>query len=268
MKHALPDGLHLHYEVYGPDDAPYTLVFLNGLSQSTLNWQPYVMAWRETYRMVLVDLIFQGQSDKTGDARTYDQHAADVVHLLDALNTERTVPVGISYGSGIAQHLLARYPERFVKGVLLSTFSYPTPLFEAIGEAWEKALQAGGYALMLNVMLPFVLGSTYFAQPLIPVAQLKQMRTGQELSAEALRKLMAGTAQRGDFRPALGEVRVPVLVLQGAEDLLCTPEMGRETAAAIPQGQCHVLPRVGHTLNFEAIPATLSLIDDFLRSTS
>lgn len=264
MKHQLPDGYHLYYELHGNRSAEVTLVFLGGLSQSTLAWQAYVPPFAQEYQVLLVDLMFQGQSGNPPQYRTFKEHAQDVHHLLKSLQFKKIVPIGISYGGAVVMRLIYHFPENIYKAVLMSTFAHKTPFFDAIGDSWKSALQTGGYPLMLEVMLPFVLGQNYFQNPLIPIETLKQMRISQDLSVERLAKLMTATSISEDFRPFLREIQIPTLVLWGSQDILCTPEMHQEIIKALPKATYHEIPNVGHTLNLEAIPQTIEKIKHFL----
>ena len=265
MKHTLPDGLNLYYELHGPADAAHTIVFLNGLSQSTLAWGG-LLPLAARHRMVLIDLIFQGQSDTAPEFRTFDQHAADVADLLLKLSLPAITLVGISYGGAVAQRVLVQFPELAAKGILLSSFASKDAYFNAIGESWKSALRCGDYALMLDVMLPVVLGKSYFLKPLIPIELLKSSKAGQSPTTDSLLKLMQATEASGNYLPELEKVKVPVLVMHGEEDILSTPEMGRQISEAIPRGTFQVVPLTGHTLNLECIPQLLSSIGSFMES--
>lgn len=264
MRHLLPDGNSLYYELQGNNKAEYTLLFLGGLSQSTAAWQAYLPAFSNDYQILLLDLMFQGQSDNPQNFRSYQEHAQDVEHLLNTLGIKKVVPIAISYGGAIAMRLMYYFPEKIHKTVLMSTFAHKTPFFDAIGTAWQRALETGGYSLMLDVMLPFVLGKHYFQNPLIPIEILKQIRTANDLSIDRLSKLMMATAMSDDFRKELAQVQTSTLLISGDEDILCTPEMHEDIAQALPNAKYVKLTNVGHTLNLEAIPQTLVLIKDFL----
>jgi 3-oxoadipate enol-lactonase len=58
-------------------------VFLNGLTQSTVSWLFVLPYFKEKYKIILIDFIFQGQSDKAEHWRDFDQHANDVKHVLE-----------------------------------------------------------------------------------------------------------------------------------------------------------------------------------------
>ncbi|PTX14490.1 3-oxoadipate enol-lactonase [Pontibacter mucosus] len=263
MKHTLPDGLQLYYELHGNPDASQALVFLNGLSQSTAAWAGLLPALGKDYRLVLVDLLFQGQSDAAPEHRSFEGHAADLASLLQALTLPETVLVGISYGGAVAQRFLVNYPELAQAGALLSTFPYKDAFFDAIGYSWEAALKAGGYPLMLDVMLPTVLGRSYFLNPIISIADLKNSKSSQSPAPENILKLTQATKESGNYLEELRKVPVPVLVVHGEEDPLCTVEMGRAMCEAIPQASLETLSGVGHTLNLECIPRLTQLLDEF-----
>lgn len=265
MKHILADGLALYYEVHGNTDAPHTLVFVNGLSQSTVAWGGYLPHLKADFRIVLLDLICQGQSDEATIPRDFDGHAADIKALLQALAIPKSTIIGISYGGAVAMRVLVNHPEIVEKGVIMASFAHKTNLFNALGLAWTNALRKGGYELMLDVMMPSVLGKTYFEKPLIPVDLLKTGRRDLYPQPQSLLKLMKATGDMADYRPQLTQVKAPVLVIAGEEDLLCTPEMNRAIAEAIPNSQFVIVPQVGHTLNLEAVQQTAHLIRDFVQ---
>jgi 3-oxoadipate enol-lactonase len=264
MFHRLHDGIEMYYEIQGNPEGKVTLVFLNGLSQSTASWAAIAPGFYSACRIVLIDLVFQGQSGSAASFRSYDEHASDVYSLLRELKPANPILCGLSYGSAVAQHALVNYPGFFSGGILLSTFAHNTGLFNAIGESWKIALKAGGYPLMLDVMLPVVLGKTYFDFPIIPVATLKEMRVTRDLETESLLKLMEATETRGDYRKKLAAISVPVLVAQGEEDILIPPSVAEEVAQNIPGATFEIIPKVGHTLNLEAIPQTIQLIRNFI----
>ena len=98
------DNLNIYFEIQGNENAKETLVFLNGLSQSTISWILTTPYFKANYKIILIDFIFQGQSDKTGDWRSFDQHAYDVLTVLNFLKAEKVIVIGLSYGSLVAQH--------------------------------------------------------------------------------------------------------------------------------------------------------------------
>lgn len=264
MYHITSDNQQLYYEIHGNPGLGNYLVFLNGLSQSTIAWNLMLADFQKEHQIILLDLIFQGQSGKEGDIRDFDQHAADVYGLIDSLKINKVTIIGISYGSLVAQNFAVNYPERTNKLVLISTFAHKTPYFEAIEVAWHSALKAGGYPLMFDVMLPTVLGEEYFAHPLIPIDVLRASKQTVNTDSAPLMKLMMATHQREDYRKKLGAIKSPTLIIQGEKDALLPVHMAKEVSDAIPQSKFEVVLGVGHTLNLEAIPQIIKLIKEFV----
>lgn len=258
------DNLNLYYEVTGNVQSHRTLVFLNGLSQSTLAWALTTPHFQHDYKIVLLDLIFQGQSEKRGEMRNFDQHAADVKNLLQELRIDKATIVGLSYGSLVAQHFGLLYPHYPDRLILMSTFAHKTPYFEAIEVAWTRAMEAGGYPLLFDIMLPSVLGEDYFKNPVIPLDLLKQARADANNDSQALLKLMRATKERPDYREKLRGIITPTLIIHGQKDLLLLPHMAEEVHRHIAGSRLEIIPGAGHTLNLEAVPQCVELMRKFL----
>ena len=265
MYYKTSDKLNLYYEVHGNLNSKNSIIFLNGLSQSTVAWLLMIPAFTNDYKIVLCDFIFQGQSDSKANERSFDQHAADVNGLINYLKINKINIAGISYGSLVAQHVALNYPDKVDKLILLSSFAHKTSYFEAISLAWQRALDTGGYSLMLDVMLPTVLSEAYFEHPLIPINILKNTRQTGNTDAGALNKLMDATYQRGDYREKLKEINIPTIVIHGEKDALLPLHMGKAVGDSIRGSKFIVITGAGHTLNLEAVPKTVQLIMDFIR---
>ncbi|MES2514453.1 MAG: alpha/beta hydrolase [Bacteroidota bacterium] len=258
------DNLNIYFEVQGNETAKETIVFLNGLSQSTVAWVLTTPHFKSDYRIVLLDFIFQGQSDKAGEWRNFDAHAKDVISVLDHLKIDKAIIAGLSYGSLVAQHLGVNYSDRITKLILMSTFAHKTPYYEAIELSWWRSLEFGGYNLMLDIMLPTVLSEAYFKNPLFPIDMMKQARQEANDDKQALFKLMQATKERGDYRPELKKVSTATIVIQGEKDALFPVHIAKEVADAVPNAKLTIIPFAGHTLNLEAIPQMVKVIKEFI----
>ena len=259
------DSKSIYFEVLGNHTSTKSIVFLNGLSQSTIAWAFMIPYFEKEYRIIVLDFIFQGQSEKTGEVRDFDQHARDVLAVLDTLHIDKASFIGLSYGSLVAQHLGVNHPERIVKLCLMSTFAHKTPYYEAIELSWRRALDFGGYGLMLDVMLPFVLGTSYFSHPLIPIEMLKAARKDL-VDANALGKLMDATHARSDYRSNLQKINAPTIVLHGRQDALFSVDLSKSVADHITNSQFVVIENAGHTLNLEEVKLVSEIIVKFLNA--
>jgi len=260
------DGLNIYYEVQGNVNATETLIFLNGLTQSTLSWFFCLPFFTIHYKIILMDFIFQGNSDKTGEPRSFDQHAEDVISVLDQENISKVNIIGLSYGSLVAQHLAVNHPKKINKLILLSTFAHKTHIFEAIELSWWRSLETGGYALMFDTMMPYVLSEDYFKEPIIPIELLKKSREDLNQNAQAIFNLMRATKDRDDYRPHLKNVKAPTLIIQGEKDTLLPVYLAGEVHKHIPGSKLEVISGAGHTLNLERVPTVCAHILAFLNA--
>ena len=73
---------------------------------------------------------------------------------------------------------------------------------------------------------------------------------------------------RMDPRSDLANIKVPTLVVVGADDRLTPPDVSREIAAEIPGSELAVIPDAGHLVNIEQPEAFNAAVLDFLRKHS
>src|SRR5436190_21567331 len=121
------DGLDIDFDVRGNKSVNETIVFLNGLTQTADAWILVLPYFKKEYRILVLDFIFQGQSDKSGEWRNFDRHAEDVLMVMKAAGINDAHILGISYGSLVAQHFALKFPSSVKSLILLSTFAHKTP---------------------------------------------------------------------------------------------------------------------------------------------
>ena len=96
-----------------------TLVLLHGGPGSDhSSFRPYFDRFADTHQVVYVDHRGQGRSDGREDPAGWDLDtwADDVVRLCDALEIERPVVLGLSFGGFVAIRYAARHPGPPVQG--------------------------------------------------------------------------------------------------------------------------------------------------------
>jgi pimeloyl-ACP methyl ester carboxylesterase/acyl-CoA-binding protein len=112
------DGHCLAYETVG-EGMPFVL--LHGiLLDSHINRDLATRIAVEGYRVILLDLLGHGRSDKTTDPKDHrcDFYADQVIALLDHLGIERAMLGGVSLGCIVSLHAAAKAPQR-VAGLFL-----------------------------------------------------------------------------------------------------------------------------------------------------
>lgn len=108
-------GQKIHYEVRG--EGP-TVVFQHGLLSRGASWDVngYVAALANERRVVIVDSLGHGASDKPADPTLYalEQRAGDLARVFDAVGADRVHMVGYSMGGWMSAGVAKHYPDRLL----------------------------------------------------------------------------------------------------------------------------------------------------------
>ncbi len=146
MERLVINGRTIAYSDQGSGDAA---VLVHGFAASTReNWDKagwIQMLVRANRRVVAVDLLGHGESDKPHDASAYSMPgmADDVLAVTEHLQLKKPDLIGFSLGARIVLQLLERRPERFLLGVLCGVGdALLTPRAEREQIALADALEA------------------------------------------------------------------------------------------------------------------------------
>ena len=285
------DGVLLHAEVSGNEDAPVTVVFCHGYCLSQDVWHYQRLALAEETRLVLYDQRGHGRSGRgDSDRASIDQLGTDLAAVLAATapGDGPVVLVGHSMGGMTIMALADQRPELFeskvVGVVLISTAShgvdaanlmppamrpaarYATPaLLRGAASGWRAALTeriraAGGDLAFLTTR--YVGFGTANASPAI-VDFIERVIRGTPIGVIADFYI---ALLEHDKRAALGTLgRVPVIVITGDEDRLLPAAKAVALAAAIPGARLVRVPCTGHAVILERPEVVTGEIADLVK---
>jgi len=100
------------------------LLLLHGWPEFWLTWEPVMMRLADRFALIAPDLRGFGDSDKPDGPYGPDQHAADMLALMDALGVARCGVVGHDVGGAVLQPLARTAPQR-IAGLFFFDFVYP-----------------------------------------------------------------------------------------------------------------------------------------------
>jgi pimeloyl-ACP methyl ester carboxylesterase len=211
------NGRRLVYETYGAGDK--LIVLLHGLLMDARLNRGVAQALAERgHRVVLLDLLGHGRSDKPRHAAEYrmDTYAEQVGELLDHLGAEEAVVGGVSLGANVSLHLAARRPER-VRGLLIEM-----PVLEravpAAALTFVPLLLAVHYAMPLVRAVSWVAGRVRRTGSPLVDSVLAPLASPPEVTAAVLHGILVGpTVPTVDERR---RIEVPALVLGHRADLI------------------------------------------------
>jgi len=227
------------------------LILLHPFPFSADAWRPQLDRVPDGWRFLAPDLRGFGPSSGGGaPALTMDDHARDVVALMDAWKVERAVVAGLSMGGYIAFALFRLAPERIDALVLADTRPQPdTPEGRKGRLALLETLRSNGVSAVADDMLPKLLGETTRRERPTVVAQVRAMI--EEAAPAAIEAAVQALLSRPDSTSDLARIGCPAIVIVGEEDTITPPADARAMHAAMAGAQLTVLPRAGHLSNLE-----------------
>jgi pimeloyl-ACP methyl ester carboxylesterase len=272
MPKARANGIEIAYETFGKS-GNRPLILIMGIGSQMVTW-PTAFCEKLAaagHRVVRFDNRDVGLSTKLDDAGIpniwevvaavqaggqvnvpylLSDMAADTVGLMDALRIKKAHICGLSMGGMIAQTVAIEHQDRVQSLISMESTTSEPGLPSAKPEANEVLLklppaEREAYIQhMVHVHRLFASDSAKYDEA-----------TQRELSALSYDRssYMAGFARQfaaivasGGRRKALASVRVPTLVIHGADDTLFPQEHGQDTADAIKGAQFLLVPGLGH----------------------
>ena len=240
------------------------VVFLHAFPLNRTMWDPQVTALVAECRCIAVDLRGLGES---ADAEPYsmDRYADDVAGLLDTLQIERAVIVGLSLGGYVAFALWRRHRRRIRALVLADTRSGPDTIEVATRRREMMVIaETQGSTAVANMQISGVVGkTTRDRRPDIFDATHRMM--AQAPVAGIIGGLEA-MIHRPDSTMTCTTIDVPTLIIVGDEDVLTPPKEARRLHASIVGSRLEVLQQAGHLSNIERPAAFNTVLREFLAS--
>ncbi|WP_225029449.1 3-oxoadipate enol-lactonase [Xinfangfangia pollutisoli] len=252
----LPD-LRLNATLEGPETGP-ALVLLHALGTSLAIWDDLAVALPRQ-RILRIDMRGHGGSDVPAPPYAMGALIRDVERVIDHFGLRDTVVAGVSIGGVIAQGLAVKRLD-LVRGLVLSN----TAPRIGIAAQWQDRIETvrqGGMEAILEPTLERWLGRRWRDNPAEP----------------RLRALLAATDPQGwigcaaalsgtDFYETTATLRLPALIIAGANDGSTPPDLVRETADLIPGSRFALIQGAGHLPMVEKPAEYAALLDTFLTS--
>jgi len=271
----------------GPAKAPVVLLIM-GLGMQLISWPSRLVdtLLAEGYRVIRFDNRDAGLSQRFPELGvpwlpwawlrrsvglpvrapySLQDMARDTVSLMDALSIERAHVLGVDLGGMIGQHmaLLAPGRVRSLCSVMSSSGARHLPGPErAVRTALLRppASQDTAGLLAHQQALFHLLRSPCFPQDLED--QRKRLLAGihRAVYPEGVVRQLAAVLADTQRAHALGQLRVPTLVVHGRQDPLLPLACGEDTARRIPGARLLTIEGMGHDLPPGVVQALLAAL--------
>jgi pimeloyl-ACP methyl ester carboxylesterase len=196
---------------------------------------------------VSYDLCNHGHSTRLEQEPTWEEHAADLVGLLDGLGIDSTYLLASSASTQLARDVALAYPDR-VRGLVLAgpVVGPQMRRHRMLQRAWLRTLNSHDIPVLFSHMYPEFVSTAMIEEYGAPgFLGLREsflvMSTPEELNNGLT------LAQQGDASSELlTRIQAPTLIALGDDDILLGPTAGHELAALFPNGRCAIMPKAGH----------------------
>lgn len=247
------------------------LALIHGFTGSAMGWGPLAKLLAARFTVYAVDAVGHGASDKPRDLDRYaiDRAARDVTAALARLGVTRAAWLGYSMGGRLALFAAAREAHAVERLALIG--ASPGIAEPAEREARRLADAALAERIEREGVPAFVdhweALPLFASQARLSAGMRRAIRRGRLANdavglANSLRGMGAGAqpALHGE----LGGVRVPALLLAGAEDAKYAA-IAAEMAAAMPSARARLVPGAGHAAHLENAAYCARIITAFPR---
>jgi 3-oxoadipate enol-lactonase len=259
-------GRRIAYDLAGPNDGQ-VVCLTHSLASDGGMWAeqlPPLLA--SGYRVLRLDMRGHGGSDPVDGDYTMSQLADDVATSLDFLGIDRVHFVGLSIGGMLGQAFALAHGQRLMSAMLCDT-APRTP--SGAQEAWAPRIAAVKKANSLEPL----------ADPTMERWFTDAFKPRNPGRWNQIHATIAGTTPAGylgcaaaildfDFAPRLPSLKIPTLVVCGANDEGTPPAGNKRIAELIPGGRYEEIADARHFPNVEHPEAFNSILLSWLNEQS
>jgi pimeloyl-ACP methyl ester carboxylesterase len=243
------NGITIAYQDFGSLKIPFILI--NGFASTMDMWNPpFLETLTRHFRVIVFDNRGTGFTSSTGAPFSIPLFAQDTVALMDNLGIDSAHILGLSMGAAIAQELVLTCPDRVNRLVLVSGSCGGDRAVMMQSDVLERLSDKSGTGMevaerMFSVLFPGPWRESHDPWQYCPEVH---ETTDAEIAARQSEALYRWT---GSF-DRLPEIRCPVLVVTGSDDVVIPSENARILADRIPGARLAILPGAGHGLQYQS----------------
>jgi N-formylmaleamate deformylase len=252
------NGIDIHYLRTGGSKPP--LLLLHGLTASGACWTPLARALEGEYDVVMPDARGHGTSSTPAGGYRYEDHANDVVALIQRLGLAAPVLLGHSMG-GMTAALVASRIATGIRAVILAD-----PTF--LSRERQREVHASDVAEQHRRLL------TLDKKELLAQARARHPQRRPEfieLVAEARLKTRLAAFEilvppNPEYQRLVSTIDVPILLAIGDNGAVVSLETARELQNLNPRLRIEQIQHAGHGLPYDQPERLEAAIRFFLRS--
>ena len=250
----------IYYEIAGSGEP--TVILMHGGMLDRRMWDEQFELLAKTYRVLRYDASAHGDSVLPPDV--YWDHA-DLRELMNTLEIDRAILVGLSLGGKTAIDLALENPER-VEAIVavssgLSGYRFTSDFYLEKKDVMIQAWKAGEFDVVVESFQRCWTDGPYRAPEDVDPEIREKVRS---MARNGLEHAMEGRMIDPPAIDRLGELKLPMLVVVGELDMPGIREIADMVVAANPNAELVAIPGVAHMVNMEAPDRFNELLLEYL----
>ncbi len=237
------------YDLVGPENGPVVCMTHSLASDGGMWAEQAPPLLSAGFRVLSVDMRGHGGSDPLSGDYTMSDLAGDVATVLDGLSIDRVHFIGLSIGGMLGQAFALEHGDRLASAMWCDTLP-STPV--GAEDVWQQRVNTVRGANSLSPL----------ADATIERWLTERFKARNPARYKQIRDTIIGTTPAGylgcvaairnfDFVARLPSLRLPVLVVCGAEDVGTPPDANRQIASLVPSGRYQEIADARHFPNVE-----------------
>lgn len=251
----------IYYEEYGKGRP---LVVLNGIMMSCASWKEFIGPFSANNRLILVDFLDQGKSDRmTGQEYDHAIQVEVVKALLDFLALDKVCLMGISYGSEVGMEFTLKYQERVERLLLFNATARTGPWLGDIGDAWNLAASDPDAYYLTTI--PVIYSPSFYLKKNDWMTRRREALRPVFGSPDFIQAMirLTNSSRNYDIAGEIHRITVPTLVVSAQQDYLTPLEEQQYICEHIPNSHHVIIPNCGHASMYEQPLMYAALVTGF-----
>ncbi len=262
-------GLQVHVRDEGLRDDPVPIVLIHGTSASLHTWEGWVAALKGKHRVITMDLPGFGLTGPNAqDDYSNPAYVRFILDLLNTLGVQKCILGGNSLGGEIAWQVAVAAPQRVEKLILVDAGGYafqpkslPLGFVIARTPGLNKLMEWTLPRSLMEKSVRNVYGDPGLVTPaLVDRYEAMTLRQGNR---HALGRRFS-QLDAGATAAKIKTLRLPTLIIWGAQDQLIPIEYGRQFSQDIAGSKLVRFEKLGHVPQEEDPAATVAEVKAFL----
>ncbi|HET7651284.1 MAG TPA: alpha/beta hydrolase [Gammaproteobacteria bacterium] len=252
------NGINIHYVRTGRSKPP--VILLHGLIANGACWTFVARDLETEYDVIMPDARGHGTSGKPECGYRYQDHANDVIGLIEVLELDSPVLIGHSMGGMTAAVVASRHP-KLIRGLILADPTFLTPDVQQTVYQSDVAEQ---HRRALHTSFDKLVAEARARHPDRPPELLELLAQARlQTSMNAFDVLVPPNP---DYRQLVRAIEVPCLLVFGDTSNVVSPAVAAELQRVNPTFRFEQIQGASHGLHYDQPERFAAVVRTFLHT--